>query len=211
MARGFCLLFLYSVVVLMRSQGAAQADLRLNGVWILNRAVSDVPREIGFNPDWVGGASAGGSDAPAGGRGGRGEPRGGSRAASNAGPARESADDAARVRLLSAEVRNPPSRLTIVDEAAAVAVSDDNGSRTFHPHGREEALSTTTMGLPDLLVTTRREGDRLVVTYRVEDGRQLRYTYSTTSSPRQLIVETAPVERGKAVDRVRRVDDRQVP
>src|SRR5436190_4161243 len=211
MARGFCLLFLYSVVVLMRSQGAAQADLRLNGVWLLNRAVGAVPREIGFNPDWVGGASAGGSDAPAGGRGGRGEPRGGSRAASNAGPARESADDAARVRLLTAEVRNPPSRLTNADEAAAVTVTDDNGSRTFHPHGREEALSTTTMGLPDLVVTTRREGDRLTVTYRVEEGRQLRFTYSTTSNPRQLIVEAELVERGKVADKMRRVYDRAVP
>jgi len=207
----FLFLFVYSIATL--APIAAQGDLRLNGVWTLNRAMSESPREIGFNPDWVGSAPAGGSDAPAGGRGGRGGRSGGgaSSAGNNAGPVRESADDAARVRLLTAEVRNPPSRLTIVDEAAAVAVSDDNGSRTFHPHGREEALSTTTMGLPDLVVTTRREGDRLVVTYRVEEGRQLRYTYSTTPSPRQLIVEAALIERGKVVDTVRRVYDRSVP
>jgi len=211
MARAFLLLLLCSLV-LIPSRIAAQAELRLNGVWTLNRALSESTRELGFNPDWVGNAAAGGSDAPAGARGGRGgRGGGGSGGANPAAPVRESADDAARVRLLTAEVRNPPPRLTIVDEAASVAVSDDNGSRTFHPHGREEALSTTTMGLPDLVVTTRREGDRLVVTYRVEDGRQLRYTYSMTPNPRQLIVETELLERGKVTDKVRRVYDRYVP
>src|SRR5262252_4793008 len=161
MARGFFLLFLSFVVALAPRQGAAQTDLRLNGVWTLNRALSDVPHEIGFNPDWVGNAPAGGSNAPAGGRGGRGGRGGGGGGAAgtgnNAGPVRESADDAARIRQLTAEVRNPAPRLTIVDEAAAITVTDDNGSRTFHPHGREEALSTTTLGLPDMIVTTRRE------------------------------------------------------
>ena len=210
MRRSFISLLVYAIVS-STSNTIAQTDLRLNGVWTLNRALSDPPHELGFNPDWIGSAPAGGSDAPAGGRGGRGGGGGGAAGAgNNAAPVRESADDAARVRQLTAEVRNPAPRLTIVDEAPAITVTDDNGSRTFHPHGREEALSTTTMGLPDMIVTTRREGDRLVVTYRVEEGRQLRYTYSTTSNPRQLIVETELLERGKVTDKVRRVYDRAV-
>jgi hypothetical protein len=222
MARSIGLIFLSGFLFFLPLRGAAQTDLRLNGVWTLNRGLSEFPPEVGFNPDWLGNAPAGGSSAPSGGgggggrggRGGRGGGGGGGGASSsgnNAAPVRESADDAARVRQLTAEVRTPPSRLTIVDEAAAVTVTDDSGSRTFHPHGREEALSTTTMGLPDLVVTTRREGDHLTVSYHVEEGRQLRYSYSTTSSPRQLIVEAELLERGKSVGKVRRVYDRVVP
>src|SRR5437016_214473 len=162
-----------SLILPAASLHAADEDIRLNGIWTLNRSLSEFPREVGFNPEWLGmGGPPSGGDASQG-RGGRGSRGGGDSTGGtsrNVTPVRESVDDAARVRLLTAEVRNPPARLAIADTAAAITITDDGGSRTFHPTGREEALATTTMGLPDIVVTTRREGDRLVVTYNVEEG-----------------------------------------
>jgi len=210
-------LMVRSTLVILFLYAAAQgsSDIRLNGVWTINRSLSEFPREVAFTPAWLdSAASAGGAAGRAGGaggsggRGGRGSRGGGSSGGSSGPvqPVRESADDAARVRVLTSEVRNPPARLTIVDEAAAVTISDEGGSRTFHPTGRPEALATTTSGLPDMIVTTRREGDRLVVTYNVEEGHQLRYTYSTSANPRQLIVDIEFVEKSGG-DRVHRVYD----
>ena len=126
---------------------ALQGEERLAGIWTINRSLSEFPREMGFNPEWLGAVSPEtGSDSgrgASGGRGGRGSRGGGAGSTGGAAGAyvpRESADDAARNRLLTAEVKSPPSRMTIVDVADAITFSDDSGSRTFHPTGRAEAL-----------------------------------------------------------------------
>ena len=53
-------------------------------------------------------------------------------------------------------------------------------------------------------MTTQRDGDQLVVTYRVEQDRELRYTYSSSANPSRLIVDVQFLERG-AGDKARRV------
>ncbi|HEV3139885.1 MAG TPA: hypothetical protein VGY57_05195 [Vicinamibacterales bacterium] len=201
---------LFALVVLPRPIGAEQGDERLAGTWTLNRSLSEFPRELGFSPEWLdagapSSTSGGGAGSTGGGRGGRGS-RGGSTGGSGSGfgVPRESADDAMRKGLLTAEVRNPPARLTIVDTPSAITMTDENGaSRTFHPVARDEPLPLDNV---NVVVSTRREGDRVVITFNVEEGRQLRYTYSTTTNPRQLNVDVEFVEK-RATQKIHRVYD----
>jgi hypothetical protein len=95
---------------------------------------------------------------------------------------------------LTAEVRNPSTRLTVVDTPAAVTITDDQGkSRTFHPDGKEEELQ---LGAVAVGVIATREPGRLVVLYKVQQGRELRYTYSHGAGPGQLMVDVQFVGRG---------------
>jgi hypothetical protein len=53
-------------------------------------------------------------------------------------------------------------------------------------------------------VTAKREAGRLVVLYKVEQGRELRYSFSRAASPPQLVVDVQFIERGGG-DGVRRI------
>ncbi len=169
------------------------------GRWTLDRELSQFPREIGFSADFI---SAGGpGTASSGGRGRRGGGGGGGGNRAFAVP-RESQEDAARALQLTAEARNPSARLTIVDTPAAVTITDDQGkSRTFHPNGKEEELQ---LGAAPVGVITTREAGRLIILYKVEQGRELRYTYSHGASPAQLVVDVQFVEPGGG-DEVKRI------
>jgi hypothetical protein len=188
----------------VRSGVAARAQTApaLDGVWTLNRSLSEFPREMGFDVDWIS-SSTGAQGAGASGTG-RGR-RGSSSSGGGSGPfsmRRESYEDARRVQLVTAEARNPPARLIIVDAPAAVTITNELGqSRTLHPDGKEQ--STEVEGVP-ISVTTKRDADRLVVVYHVEQGRDVRYTYSRSVSPPQLIVDVQFVEHGQG-DKARRV------
>ena len=176
---------------------------RVAGLWRLNRELSQLPREIGFRVDWLSANGSGQDAGGSGGRGGHGSSGGGAGAFATG---RESEEDAKRLELLTEEVRNPSARLAIVETPAAITITDDRGqSRTFHPEGRQEVLQLD--GVP-VGVTTKREAGRLVVLYQVEQGRELRYTYSRTESPAQLVVDVQFVQRGGG-DKVRRVYEPQ--
>jgi hypothetical protein len=169
------------------------------GRWTLNRELSQFPREIGFGVDWV---SAGGSGIDSTARGGRGRRGSGGGGASAFTARRESEDDAKRLQQLTADVRNPSAHLTIVETPTAVTITDDRApSRTFHPDAKEHVLQLD--GVP-VGVTAKREAGRLVVLYSVEQGRELRYTYTRAASPPQLVVEVQFIARGGG-DRVRRI------
>src|SRR5262245_37775655 len=172
------------------------------GAWTLNRSLSEMPSEIGFNPNWFPPPSATGrSGSTGGGRGRRGS--GGGNAAPFSAP-RESYDDARRLQLLTAEARNPPARLVIVDTPAAVTMTNELGqSRVLHPTGRDELLDVERT---PLVVTTKRDGDKLVVLYHVEKDRDIRYTYSRADGSPQLVVEVEFVDRGNS-EKARRVYD----
>lgn len=188
-----------AVIILCPPSVRAQT-IDLAGRWTLNRELSQFPREIGFDADL--GSTAGPAAAPSsrGRRGGRGAAAGGGTAGFTA--ARESEEDAQRLQLLTGEVRNPPAHLTIAEDAGAVTMTDDGGqSRTFHPDGRQEELH---IGNVPVAVIARREPDQLVVLYKVEQGRQLRYTYARTPGSSQLVVEVQFVQR-RGGDHVRRV------
>jgi hypothetical protein len=184
---------------------AAQQASPLAGVWALNRSLSEFPPDFGFNPSWMTAAAADGqrAGAPGGGRGGRGS--GGGRGTGSAAPfsARpESSEDARRVQLLTAELRNPPSRLMIVDTPGAVTITNELGlSRTIHTDGRQESIEIQGVSFG---VTSRRDGDQLIVRYRVDQAREVSYTYSSTASPARLVVDVQLLERGTG-DKARRV------
>jgi hypothetical protein len=197
-----CFVTTAAACVLFPASVSAQSASQIAGVWTLNRSLSEFPREIGFNVDWI--STSGGDSQDTGnvGHGGRrGSTGGGNRG--SAGPVRrESYEDGRRVQLLTAEVRNPPARLMIVDTPTTFTITNERGqSRTLHPGGKEESIDLE--GVP-LTVTSEREGDRLVVRYKVEPGRELRYTYSHTANPSQLVVEVQFLEHGGG-DRARRV------
>ena len=188
-----------AVGFLLPTSAWAQDASDFSGRWTLNRALSDLPREIGFGADWMVPARSGGDSTPSGGRSRRGSGSGTTGAFT---PRGESEDDAKRVQQLTAEVRTPSAHLTIAEAPSAVTITDDRGqSRTFHPNAKEDVLQLD--GVP-VGVTAKREAGRLVVLYSVEQGRSLRYTYSRAASPSQLIVDVQFIERGGG-DKVRRI------
>src|SRR5213594_2402716 len=201
-----CFVMAAAALVLLPAPADAQNASPLAGAWTLNRSLSELPREIGFNVNWIPSSSSPGQSAGSngGGRGRRGSgSAGGNRGAGGSFFApRESYGDARRVQLLTGEARNPPVRLMVVDTPAAVTITNELGqSRALHPDGRQESIDLE--GVP-VLVTTKRDADRLVVVYRVEQDREVRYTYSHSVSPSQLIVEVQFLEHG-AGDKARRV------
>jgi hypothetical protein len=160
----------------------AQSPADLAGSWTLNRQLSEFPQEVGFSASFL----PSGSDGGGRGRGGQ----------------TQTAEDSARVRFLTDEVRLPPERLTIVVTPATVTLTPDRGAaRTVQPGRRDQPL---TFGPITAIANTTWEAGRLVIVYKAETGRLLRYTYSAGQKAAQLIVEVEFVERGTG-DKVRRV------
>jgi hypothetical protein len=192
---------------LLPSPARAQQAAPLGGVWSLNRSLSEFPADIGFNPAWMTAATredGRGTGSSPSGRGRRGSSGGGRESASPFSPRQENYEDARRIQLLTSEARNPPARLTIVDTPAAVTMTNELGqSRTLHPGGKEETIEI--QGAP-IGVTSHRDGDQFIVTYRLAQERQLRYTYSSSANPSRLVVEVQFLERGTG-DKARRVYD----
>jgi hypothetical protein len=188
----------------------AQSAAGLAGDWALNRSASEFPREIGFNPDWMrSGFDTGTGRGGGGGRRGGGGGGGGSRSTPSEPVVRESADDAKRRQLLTDEVRNPPAHVTVTEADGAITITGDHSqARTFHPTGREEVLH-----IDDLPVATTATwiSDQLVVVFNVEQGHQLRYTYSALAAPRRLRIDVQFVERGGGDSVVRMYDPAAAP
>src|SRR5437870_4016661 len=89
--------------VLLPALGHAQNPAPLAGLWTLNRSLSEFPREMGFDVDWIAKPSGGGQSAGSnvGGRGRRGSAGGGTRASAGPSPSYgESYEDARGVQLL---------------------------------------------------------------------------------------------------------------
>ena len=195
-----------AVAAFVPGRAGAQPASPIAGAWTLNRTLSEMPREIGFNPNWLppqtGGGGRTGSTNSGGGRR-RGSTGGGGGAAPFSVP-RESYDDSRRLQLLTAEARNPPARLIIVDTPAAVTMTNELGqSRVLHPNVKDEAIDVERV---PLIATTKRDGDKLVVVYNVEQDREIHYTYARAPGAPQLIVEVEFLDHGKS-EKARRVYD----
>jgi hypothetical protein len=105
------------------------------------------------------------------------------------------------VQQLTDEARTPSSHVTIVQKSDSILITDDQGrSRTFHPTGSLEELTIGTVPLP---TTARWDAGSLVVLYDVEQGRQLRYTYTPAANPTRLLVDIRFLERGHEGDEVK--------
>jgi len=109
------------------------------------------------------------------------------------------------VQQLTAEARTPSPHLTIVDSGGMVTITDaDDVSRNLHTDGKDDYLQIR--GLPVTAVTLRDSG-HLVVRYKVEQGRELRYSYTRETASPSLTVDVQFVEDRRVVDTVRRVYD----
>jgi hypothetical protein len=192
------------LALLAPASARGQESGNLTGRWVLNRTQSQIDKQIGFTPAWLaaGTRSAGRESGEGGGRGRRGS--GGGQQGGFAVP-RESEEDARRVQQLSAEARMPSPHLTIIDSRGTVTITDaDDVSRTLHADGRDDYLQIH--GLPITAVTVRDSGP-VVVRYKVEQGRELRYTYARETGGPKLTVDIQFVEGGRVADGVRRVYD----
>src|SRR5207249_3626731 len=119
-----------TLALAMPLHGGAQQVSPIAGAWTLNRSLSEMPREIGFNPNWFPPPTSTGrtGSTSSGGRGRRGSSSGGNAGgAPFSAPRSESYDDSRRLQLLTAEARNPPARLIIVDTPAAVTMTNELG------------------------------------------------------------------------------------
>jgi hypothetical protein len=164
---------------------SAQSPLDLAGSWTLNRQLSQFPKELGFSTSLL-------TTVP------------GDRLQT------ETQEDAQRTRFLADEVRLPPDRLTLAVTPAIVTITPDPGAaRTVQPGRRDESVK---IGPVTVITNASWEANRLTIVYRAQAGRLLRYTYSVTQNPVQLIVEVVFVEgsRGDG-DRVRRVYEPMSP
>ncbi len=186
---------------------SAQDASTLAGRWTLNRELSQFPREAGFNADWLAHSGSSGDSTPTpGGQGQGGAPGGGNRTSFPV--SKVSREDSMRNALLTNEARDPAAVLVITETATDVVITPDKGAaRTFHPTGREEALP---LGEVTAIAASTREAGRLVVRYKVNQGQELRYTYSRTASPPQLVVDVQFLERGKG-EVIRRVYEPERP
>jgi hypothetical protein len=160
----------------------------LDGIWKLNRELSQFPKEVGFGMDVTGaGRPAAGDTGVADTTTQSGNPG----LAVNRPASREEAENS---RQLVAEVRNPPLRLTISRSAGSTVITDERGrSRTYHPDGRE---AFTPLDAAPVATVARWEGGRLIIRYKVEPGREVRYTVTRRASPPQLVVQAELLERG---------------
>ena len=198
------LAFACILVSLVPASARSQSATNLTGRWVLNRSQSQIDKEVGFNPAGLSEAIRDAEREAGGQSGGRGRPEsGGGQPGRMAG--RESEEDAKRLQQLSAEVRTPAPHLTIVDSGGMVTITDaDDVSRTLHTDGKDDYLQVR--GLPITAVTLRDSG-HLVVRYKVEQGRELRYSYTREGGSPKLTVDVQFLEDRRVVDSVRRVYD----
>ncbi|MBZ5559165.1 MAG: hypothetical protein LAO77_17980 [Acidobacteriia bacterium] len=198
-------------VAAARLPAAARPDL--SGDWTLNRAASDFPKDVGFDPDWQdassatpgrGGSGGGRSGGGRGGRGGGGGRSSGSGAVPSGTPRFESEDDVKKIRELVEEVKDPPPALTIAQTDTAVTIAFGRArTRTFHPTGKEETLQ---LDAGPIGVVTKWEPTQLVIRFNVEKDRELRYTLSGGAGAGQLVMEAQFAEKNRG-DVIRRVYD----
>jgi hypothetical protein len=188
------------------STDATRPDL--SGVWQLNRAMSEFPQDVAFAPDWQdvsGTGSSGRQSGGGGGRGGGGRGGGGGGGSANIRPPMglpESEEDSHKLEQLIAEVRDPSPALTIVQHDTAVSIADGHGvSRTFHTGSKQDIQQ---LNAGPLATTSKWDGGKLVIEYRIEKGRQLRYTYTRQAA--RLQVQVQLLERAKNAPIVRVYD-----
>lgn len=181
-------IFVAAAVLCGQARPPAPARADLDGRWKLNRELSQFPREMGFGMDVTGGGR------PATGDTGLADTasRSGNVGLAVTRPA--SRDEAENSRQLVGEVRNPPLGLTIARSGSAIAVTDERGrTRTYHPDGREAFVP---LDAAPVATVARWEADRLVIRYKVEPGREVRYTVFRKTNPDQLVVQAELLERG---------------
>jgi len=166
---------------------SAQSPTDLAGVWMINRQLSQFPKEVGFSASFLPTEPAAGAD----------------RTGRRRGVLSETQEDASRGRFLTDEVRLPPDRLTIDVTPALVTITPDPGApRTVQPGRRDQEVK---IGPITAITNASWEASRLTIAYDTGGGRVIRYTYSAGQSPTALMVDVEFIDSRGVGDRVRRV------
>jgi hypothetical protein len=100
------------------------------------------------------------------------------------------------------DVKNPAATLVITQTADAVTIGEPDGAtHTFHTNGKEETLRLEAGGLG---VVTTWVQTHLLMRYKVEKDRELRFTFARGAVAGQLVVTTqfADHGRGQIISRV---------
>jgi hypothetical protein len=85
--------------------------------------------------------------------------------------------------------------MTITQTDSAITISDADGrTRTYHTNGKEETIQ---LDAGPIGVASRWEPAGLLIRYRVEKDREIRYTFARAAGARQLLVTTQFAERGR--------------
>jgi hypothetical protein len=186
-------------VMAVGARGASRPDF--SGAWTLNHDLSELPREVGFDPNWHDpetGTQTSTGRSGGGGRGGRGGGGsgngGGSSRIGNVPTVFESEEDSRKIRELVDEVKGPPERLTITQTDAAVTIADARGrARTVHPGGKQDTLD---LDAGPVSVTAKWENAQLVIRCLIEKDRELRYRYSREPGTDRLVIEVQFADHG---------------
>jgi hypothetical protein len=89
-----------------------------------------------------------------------------------------------------------------------VTITPDPGAaRTLQPGRRDESVR---IGPVTVITNATWDAGRLAIVYNAQPGRQLRYTYSVSTKPVQLIVDVEFLE-GRLADKVRRIYEPMSP
>jgi hypothetical protein len=165
---------------------AARSAFIAGGRWTLNRQQSELPSEVGF----------GLGVTPARKCGWRVEATTAALAARHGpvpGCLGGESDDAKRVQLLTAG----PHAVLVAGHHRDADFCHAERRSSADPHVPPIA-ETGRLSIGDVPVaaTTKREGGTVVMRYQVEEGRELQYSYTVRSAPRQLVVDMRFVERG---------------
>jgi len=177
-------LALLVIAIVVAAGLSARQGPSIAGRWTLNRAQSQFPRDVGFGMDVV---PPGGDRADTDGTGLTGSMRGNN-------PRPVSEEQARNEQQLVGDVRTPPAYLVITQSDELVTVATERGMKlVLHTDGREEfqqlqAGAVTTVAKWD--------GPKLVIRFKVQADRELRYTLSRASDTAPLLVQTQFIERG---------------
>jgi hypothetical protein len=194
--------------------GGAQGRPDLSGVWTLNRALSEFPSEVGFDPNWGDGASGntqgGTARSGGGGRGGGGRGGGGRGGGAGGGSLRlpaaashfQSEEDVKKMRELVQEVKEPPAQITISRTSATVSIADPRGrARLFGTNGKEEIIQ---LDAGPIGAVAKWDGAELLIRYRVDKDQDLVYRYGRVPGDERLRVRVQFSDhgRGEVITRV---------
>ena len=154
----------------------SQDSGNLTGRWVLNRSQSQVDKEVGFTPVWLAaapGVPIASRVADGGGQGRRGSGGG------QQGGVRRAARERGRRPARAAALGRSAETVTASHHHRQPRHGDHHGCRRCVAHCSYgwQRRPPTDPGLPVTAVTVRDSG-HVVVRYKVEQGRELRYTYT---------------------------------
>lgn len=174
----------------------AAADVRLNGVWDVNKDLSTkpaAPPNQGGRDGDQGGDRSGGGPGGGGGRGGRG---GGMRGGGGGGRSGGSPEDMRKARDLMQELGQAPARLTIVSRRESVSITDPEGViRKFVSSGKKDSVAINGSTIE---VKSKWDGEVFSQEFNAGSAKFIR-TIETSIDGHQMVITVTPKGDGGGI------------